>query len=126
MKIGIDYWYVISHHPDYFRNLAQRALDNGDEVHIVSAIGKGRTGTIEGEVTAKGVPFTAVHEVVFSARARSPQLKVAKARELGLAVFYDDRSDVCSAMRKAGLLALQVWRDSGSSDSDSDSEKERG
>jgi acid phosphatase class B len=114
VKVGLDYWNVISHHPVYFAELASAALAAGHEVHVISAIGRKRAGTIAADVVVCGVPVTAVHELVFSHPRESPALKTAKALELGISVFYDDRDDVCAAMTAAGILALRVTRPSGS------------
>jgi hypothetical protein len=37
-------------------------------------------------------------------------LKLAKCRELGIEVFYDDREDVCRLLSRHGILALRVPR----------------
>lgn len=110
MKIGLDYWNVISHHPVYFRELAAGALAAGHEVHVLSSIGRVRSGTIAADVAVCGVPVTAVHELVFAHPRESPALKTARAVELGITVFYDDRDDVCRAMTGAGTLAMRVTR----------------
>ena len=111
MKIGLDYWNVCSHHPGYFRELAVRALAAGDEVHVISAVGRNRTGTVAAEITGLGIPVTAVHEVLFRHPRQSPALKTAKALELGVDVFYDDRDDVCREMTATGrILAMRVTR----------------
>jgi acid phosphatase class B len=110
VKIGLDYWNVCSHHEDYFRRLASLHLVAGDEIHVVSAVGRNRAGSVAPAVTDLGIPVTAVHEVLFRRPVESPALKVAKAAELGLTVFYDDRDDVCRAMTEAGVLALRVTR----------------
>lgn len=111
MKIGFDYWHVISDHPDYFRELATALLVGGHEVHVISAIGKGRAGTIAQEVADLSIVTTAVHECIFRHPRESPAVKTAKALELGLDVFYDDRADVCQAMTATGkILAMQVTR----------------
>lgn len=109
-RIGLDYWNVCSQHPEYFRDLAAAMLRSGHEVHVLSAIGKKRAGTVAGEVLKLGIPVTAVHEVIFRHPRESPALKTAKALELGLDVFYDDRDDVCQAMTEAKILALRVTR----------------
>lgn len=117
MIVGIDYWQVLSHYPEYFCNLIVQTMSRGiNEVHIVSAVGKQRVGTIEAEVREimdrAGVgayrPF--VHEVVFENPSQSPELKLAKCKELGIEVFYDDRDDVCRLLTKNGILALRVGR----------------
>jgi hypothetical protein len=110
MKIGLDYWQVCSHYPDYFRELARAHLAMNGEVHIVSAIGQGRSGTIAAEVAELGIPSSGVHEVVFRHPKESPQLKLAKCVELGIQVFYDDREDVCRLLNQHGILALHVPR----------------
>jgi acid phosphatase class B len=111
VKVGLDYWNVISHHPDVFRQLVAALLADGHEVHVISAIGRNRAGTVAGEIAALGIPVTAVHEVVFSHPRESPALKTAKCAELGISVFYDDRDDVCRAMTATGkILALRVTR----------------
>lgn len=110
MKIGLDYWNVISHHPVYFGELAAAALAAGHEVHVISAIGRKRSGTIAKEVADLGIAVTAVHEVILGRPRESPALKTGKALELGITVFYDDRDDVCAAMTAAGILAMRVTR----------------
>jgi len=102
MKTGLDYWNVCSHHPDYFRELAAALLAAGHEVHVISAIGRNRSGTIAAEVAALGIPVTAVHEVTFRHPRESPALKTAECLRL---------DDVCREMTATGkILALRVTR----------------
>jgi acid phosphatase class B len=109
MIIGFDYWQVLSHYPDEIAHLMQVHDAIGDRVHVVSAVGRNRAGTVEAEVRAiTEVPE--VHEVVFSHPSQSPQLKLAKCRELGIEVFYDDRDDVCRLLSRNGILAMRVPR----------------
>lgn len=117
MKIGIDYWQVLSHyHKEFFNEFVAAMLTwdvqatQENEIHIVSAIGKARIGTIEKEVRALGFNRIPVHEVVFNDPKESPQLKLAKCKELGLTVFFDDRDDVCRLLTANGILALRVGR----------------
>jgi hypothetical protein len=117
MIIGIDYWQVLSHYPDYFCRIIQQTMSRGDnEMHIISAIGKTRIGTIEPEVrkiliaNGIGAYHPEIHEVVFDSPKQSPELKLAKCLELGIEVFYDDRDDVCRLLNKNGILALRVTR----------------
>lgn len=112
MIVGFDYWQVISHFPEQIE-ATMGALDNdGHEVHVISAIGKDRVGTIPGNVRAyiPWLPDSRIHEVVFNDPKQSPELKLAKCQELGLTVFYDDRDDVCRLLNKNGILALRVTR----------------
>ncbi len=117
MKVGIDYWQVLSHYPEYFCMLIKQLMSDGsNEVHIISAIGKDRIGTIQGEVDdilgMNGLsafkPY--VHEVVFEHPRQSPELKLKKCQELGVTVFHDDRDDVCTLLTANGILALRVGR----------------
>jgi hypothetical protein len=111
MKYGFDYWNVCSHHPDVFRELAAALLAAGNEVHVISAVGKNRTGTVASDIRRLRIPVTAVHEVVFTHPRESPALKTAKCLALGIGVFFDDRDDVCRAMTATGkILALRVTR----------------
>lgn len=123
MKIGFDYWQVISHYPEKIGHLMfilGSAMPD-DEVHVISAIGKGRIGTIKGEVYKSlnnagwGTPNWCVkpeniHEVVFDSPKESPELKLALCKELGLEIFFDDRDDVCRLLNANGILAMRVTR----------------
>ena len=109
MIVGFDYWQVLSHYPAQVVHLMQLHADAGDEVHVISAIGSSRIGTVEGEVRAL-TPVGTVHEVVFAHARESPVLKLAKCRELGIELFYDDREDVCRLLSRHGILALRVPR----------------
>lgn len=107
--VGFDYWQVLSHWPKQIAHLMEVHLRAGDEVHVVSAIGSGRIGTVEDEVRVHSAEAV-VHEVVFRDPSEAPQLKLAKCRELGIEVFYDDREDVCRVLAEHGILALRVPR----------------
>lgn len=112
MKIGMDWWQVISHYPDQLAEIVEALVEHGDEVHIVSAIGSPRIGTIAGEVAKLWPAFDSsmVHEVVFDDPKESPELKLAKCQELGITIFLDDRDDVTRLLTKNGILALRVTR----------------
>jgi hypothetical protein len=116
VKIGLDYWHVCSDHPGYFAALSRAHLWAGDEVHVISAIGRSRSGTILAEVHSLAIPYTAVHEVVFMHPRESPRLKLAKCLELGITVYYDDRDDVCRLLAGRGILALRVTREEAAGD----------
>lgn len=109
MIVGFDYWNVLSHYPRQIVHLMAIHQAAGDEVHVISAIGHGRIGTVEAEVReVTDVPV--VHEVVFDHTRESPELKLAKCVELGIEIFYDDREDVCRLLAENGILALRVPR----------------
>lgn len=116
MKVGFDYWQVISHYPDQIYELIASLENNANDTHIISAIGKTRIGTIPDEVSklypnfSKGYLKNCVHEVVFKKSRESPELKLAKCKELGIQMFFDDRKDVCDLLNANGILAFQVPR----------------
>ena len=116
MIVGFDYWQVLSHYPAEIAHLMAVHDLVGDRVHVISAVGQHRAGTVEAEVRAiTTVPE--VHEVVFAHPSQSPALKLAKCRELGIEVFYDDREDVCRLLSRHGILAMRVpRRDAAGSD----------
>ena len=127
MKVGFDYWQVISHYPMKIGYLMM-ILDNSMpdvEVYVISAIGESRKNTIKDEVYSslnKGgwgnpnwcVKPENIHEVIFEHPRESPELKLAKCKELGIDVFFDDRDDVCELLNKNGILAMRVTRKDGS------------
>ena len=128
MKIGFDYWNCVSHYPEHFRWIMGAFENYAVETHIISAIGKGRIGTIADEVQA--LPGwggfnpkwyeTSVHEVVFEKSSQSPELKLAKCKELGIEIFFDDRKDVVDLLNKNGILAFLVPREGTKSDTESE------
>ena len=119
MIVGFDYWHVLSHYPTQIGHLIALHAAAGDEVQVVSAIGHGRIGTVEAEVRAvTDVPT--VHEVVFDHTRESPELKLAKCRELGIELFYDDREDVCRTLSENGILAFRVPHGGTAGDEDAE------
>jgi hypothetical protein len=128
MKVGFDYWNVISHHPEKIAFL-MRSIDFGTmvlsdtpwHVHVISAVGRSRVGTVEQSVDEILKPyidrkFYKVHEVVFKSSKESPELKLAKCKELGIDIFFDDRQDVCDLLNVNGILALRVPRKENKTD----------
>ena len=115
MIVGFDYWQVLSHWPEQMRHLIEVHERAGDEVHVVSALGRRRYGTVEREVRRIS-PVPAVHEVVFEHSREAPELKLAKCQELGIELFYDDRDDVCRMLTTHGILGLRVPRRGGERD----------
>lgn len=111
-NVGFDYWQCISHYPNQFRLMDQALGDAGHKIFVISAVGKSRTNTVEKEVS-KLIPNISsenVHEVVFSHPKQSPELKLAKCKELGITMFFDDRTDVCDLLNENGILAFRVPR----------------
>lgn len=118
MKIGFDYWQVISHYPQQIGAMADALYRHGYEIHVISAIGKNRIGTIVDDVHTHWPAFPAhrVHEVVFKKSRESPELKLAKCKELGIEMFFDDRQDVCDLLNANGILAFKVPRKENKTD----------
>lgn len=134
MIVGFDYWNVISHYPDLLSKLIIRIDSMPDtEVHVISAIGKSRVGTIKGDVFKaiskagylnphRVVAPENIHEVVFESPKESPELKLAKCKELGIEMFFDDRQDVVDLLNANGIIAFLVPR-SGAKRNDIEGER---
>ena len=111
-NIGFDFWQCISHYPKQFSLLDQALSGSGHDIFVISAVGKNRTDSVAHEV-AKLIPdiiSSNVHEVVFTHPKQSPELKLAKCKELGITMFFDDRTDVCDLLNANGILAFRVPR----------------
>lgn len=109
MRIGFDYWQVISHYPDQFREIIESFVTSGHEVIVLSAVGAQQSGTVQQKVRNFGIGVP-VYEVLFEHTSQAPELKLAKCKELGIELFFDDREDVCDALNDEGILALRVPR----------------
>jgi len=117
VKIGFDYWQVISHYPKELTILMVALRKRGHSLHVVSAIGKDRVDTVADNVEKAfnsfiyaGLQPLNIHEVVFDHPRESPELKLAKCKELGIEMFFDDRDDVCRLLNANGIMALRVTR----------------
>jgi len=112
MTVGFDYWQVISHYPTQLAELADALYEAGWTIHVISAIGKGRIGTIATDVHKHWPTFPddLIHEVIFDNPKQSPELKLAKCKELGIQMFFDDRDDVCRLLNANGIVAMRVTR----------------
>ena len=112
MVVGFDYWQVISHYPHEIGTLCDALHAQGHTVHVISAIGKNRIGTIANDVHKEwpSFPDEYIHEVVFDRPHQSPELKLAKCKELGIVMFFDDRDDVCRLLNQNGIIAMRVTR----------------
>lgn len=113
MKIGFDYWQVLSHFKPECQFMLSAFISEGATVHVISAVGGNHTPESVVEAVGKmgyTIPADRIHAVVFDNPSQSPELKVAKAKELGLDIFFDDRDDVCRAMNAAGIMACRVTR----------------
>lgn len=124
MIVGFDYWNVISKYPTYMGYLADVLYSTRNDIHVISAIGKGRVGTIAEEVQHywPSFPSEFVHEVVWKSSKESPELKLAKCKELGIQVFFDDRKDVCDLLNANGILAFLVPREFNTGDLEAERE----
>lgn len=109
MRIGFDYWQVLSHFTDHCHDFIEAMQNAGYTVVCISAVGAKRAGTVEAEVRKLGFDIP-VHEVLFKNPKESPALKLAKCQELGIQAFFDDRDDVCRLLNKHGIMAMRVSR----------------
>jgi hypothetical protein len=85
VKVGFDYWQVLSHYPEQFKVLVNSLLCTGHQVYVLSAVGKNRAGTVENEVIRLGFDIP-VYEVVFDDARQSPELKLEKCQQLGIKI----------------------------------------
>ena len=69
MRVGFDYWQVLSHYPEKFKFMADAFIAAGAEVHVISAVGKNHTPYSVAESVHKlGFMWYAdnfIHAVVF-------------------------------------------------------------
>jgi len=122
MKIGFDYWQVLSHFEYHCKEFIDGMLAAGHEVVCISAVGKQREGTVEPAVRKLGFDIP-VYEVLFKSPKESPQRKLDKCKELGIEAFFDDRDDVCRLLNQNGIMAMRVTRLNNSTyDLDGDSD----
>lgn len=109
MIIGFDFHNVLDAHPRTVQLLEE--LSHGENtIHVISAIGPRRIGTIENEVKKLTNYPVIVTEVVFKHPREAPLLKTQAAKALRIEIFFDDRQDVCDEMNKAGILCFKVPR----------------
>jgi len=97
-KVSFDYDETLS--TARGKELAKRAIDNGDEVYIISA-----RQSKEGMLTVAdelGIP----HDRVFA--TGSNRAKVAKVKSLGIKNHYDNNSDVVKDLPRVGLQFKSV------------------
>lgn len=111
-KVGFDYWQVLSHYPEEIALLDESLWMNFQETHIISAVGRNRAGSVAKEVLKiiPKYPPENIHEVLFTSPKQSPELKLAKCKELGISMFFDDRTDVVDLLNANGILAFLVPR----------------
>lgn len=109
MKIGFDYWQVLSHFTNHCHDFIDGMSNSGYEIVCISAVGAKRVGTVEPAVRALGFDIP-VYEVEFTNPKQSPELKLAKCKELGVTAFFDDRDDVCRLLNANGIMAMRVTR----------------
>ena len=79
MIVGFDYWQVLSHWPQQIGHLIELHERAGDEVHVISAIGHSRIGTVEAEVRELS-PVPQVHEVVWTDSEQAPARSCSSMR----------------------------------------------
>ncbi len=110
MHVGFDYWNTVSHHTAVLLPLIDALLAAGHEVTIMSAVGKKRIETTQEEIEALGLPDGVTIEVLTWGErgpGSAPQLKYERCVELGIQLFFDDRSDTCRYMSVRGIPAFQ-------------------
>lgn len=107
IRLGLDFYDTISVAPKIYRKLAHSVIAGGGEVHIITAVAPQNVRRVQTAIRRARVPTTCVHVVTFTNYQDVPQLKAAKAKELKLDMFVDDRLDTCQRMYGTRILALQ-------------------
>ena len=93
-KISFDYDGTISTAKG--TDLAQRFIDKGDTVYIISA--RSRKGAMLDKADRLGI----LHSMVYA--TGSNEAKVAKVKELGISKHYDNNPEVIKALGSIGVL----------------------
>jgi len=93
-KISFDYDGTISTAKG--TEFAQRFIDKGDTVYIISA--RSRKGGMLDKADQLGI----LHSRVYA--TGSNEAKVAKVKELGISKHYDNNPDVIKALGSIGVL----------------------
>jgi hypothetical protein len=117
MKIGFDFWNVITQSPEYIREMANCFINRGHEVFIVSAVGdrslKKYNCSIEGYkdvISAFDIPNSGIHIVYFEKDEDIPLLKLNKCKELGIQMFFDDRASTVKILHENGIISFLVQK----------------
>lgn len=116
MRVGIDFWNVISQHPAYFKELSKSLMWNENDVYIISAVGnrqlKKYANTHEGYIeTIKGfkVPCTEIILCDFGDDdSLIPEMKLAECKRLMIDMFYDDRPSTIELLHQNSIAAFLV------------------
>lgn len=110
MHVGFDYWNTLSHHTAVLIPLIEALLASGHEVTVMSAVGRKRIDTTQAEIEALGLPDEVSIEVLTWGErgpGSAPQLKYERCVELGITLFFDDRTDTCRVLSEGGIAAFQ-------------------
>jgi hypothetical protein len=112
MKIGLDFWNVITQFPDQMKHLAASWFE-GNEVYIISAVGdraiKKYGSTIEEykkHIESFGVANVGVEVLYFEKDDDIAQMKLEACKRLGIELFIDDRPGTVELLHRNGIVAL--------------------
>lgn len=112
MKIGLDYFNVISQFPEVLQHLAEDWMASGHEVYIVSAVGHRRlekSGGLENykqEIRDYNIPNVETVIVVFDNEEEIPQRKLDVCKKHDINIFIDDRPETVKLLHENGIVAL--------------------
>ena len=108
MIIGLDFYDTITRKPEIFRQLSDALCRQGNKVHIISAVRSENITRLLNNLKKSGVEYTSVNPVVYKEHSEIPQLKLEKALELGIDIFFDDMKDVCDLLNQNGIISCLV------------------
>lgn len=113
MKIGFDFYKTISAYPKVFRELASSLTSEGNEIVVISAVGKSSdkdnyTRHVREFLETHGITYKSLHIVQFDKDEEIPQLKLEACKTHGVEVYFDDRLDVCTKLHENGVISMRV------------------
>jgi len=118
MKIGIDFYNVITQYPKQMRELARSFLVAGNEVYIISAYGDRQLKKYDSSpkkykefIESYNVPCSGIKLVYFKDDdSLIPKMKYDVIKRLGIELMIDDRPETIKYLHERGICALQMLK----------------
>jgi hypothetical protein len=108
MNLGLDLNDTITAFPQELRWLAKLVLDDGGEVHIITAIKKGNDEFVERKLKAARIPYTSIQTVYFEEYTDIAKLKLPVLEALKIDLYFDDNPAVNLLASRKGIMACLI------------------
>ena len=116
MIIGFDYFKTLTTQWKVLKPIARSIKEEGGQVFVISAVSdqsdvEKYKKAMERFFNDTGFPYTNFYVVIFPKGQEADHiqfLKLEKAQELGVEIFFDDRRDVVELFAQSGIPAFQV------------------